>query len=127
MTPEQEELVIANLGLVHKTIMIKYPKFSDRSELESVGYLGLVKAALKYDKNKHPNVTFKTYAYYCIQWDMQTYLRSIDPLSKRERDTLNRTGELISTIRYPKKRRGYTKKIKVSLDMLALKRSMLMV
>jgi RNA polymerase sigma factor (sigma-70 family) len=60
----RDELILANVPLVW---FILWSRFHRRDEdLDQSGYMGLVAAADRYDRDKHPEVSFATYAVYWI-------------------------------------------------------------
>lgn len=72
-TKEQEELVLKNLRLVPycvKNFSVPSSLFND---LVSIGQIGLIKAAITFDKSK--NVKFATYASRCINNEILMYFR----------------------------------------------------
>ena len=70
---EQEELVTKNLGLVHHLVNKLGVAPSDYDEIVSIGILGLVKAAVTFDKSKGSK--FATYASNCINNEIFMYFR----------------------------------------------------
>lgn len=63
MTKEQEKLVVDNIGLIYYVAN----KFNlDIDELIDIGYIGLCKGALSFDKNNKNKANFATYAIHCI-------------------------------------------------------------
>jgi RNA polymerase sigma factor (sigma-70 family) len=70
---EIEELTLPHIDLADKIARMnqsKYPYFS-YDELQSVAYMGLVKAANQYNKNQ--NTKFSTFAFSKINWSIVQY------------------------------------------------------
>lgn len=72
ISKEQEELILENQGLVGH-VAKKFDNVGDYYEMFSVGELGLIKAALTYDKSK--KIKFATYAVICIQNEILMFLK----------------------------------------------------
>jgi hypothetical protein len=76
LTPEQQDLVVDNMGLVDKIAndLLYSPNNQHHlsfEELESIGFMGLVKAAQKWDPKKGK---FSTYAYRLIWGEIMNEL-----------------------------------------------------
>jgi len=71
---EQEELVIKNQKLVPHIAKRYIKSYYDFDDLISVGKIGLVKAAVTFDKSK--GNAFSTYAALCIRNEILMYLRT---------------------------------------------------
>lgn len=72
----KDELILSNIKLVHYCLQTKLsirPGTPEYEELFSVGQLGLVKAAKRFDETK--GFTFSTYAVSMITGEIQMYLR----------------------------------------------------
>jgi RNA polymerase sigma factor (sigma-70 family) len=73
-----EELVTNNLKLAYKIALKYYYKFKttiDLEELQSLSYLGLVKAAKSFKADK--NFAFSTYAYKSMRNEIITYFNKV--------------------------------------------------
>jgi len=78
MTIKERDELIVNFMPLAKSIAIKrkktLPKHIDFEEIESVAFMGLVKAAEKFDKNISPS--FSSYASLRIFGEIQDFLRN---------------------------------------------------
>ncbi|MEN3202590.1 MAG: FliA/WhiG family RNA polymerase sigma factor [Atribacterota bacterium] len=69
-------------------ILYLLPPYIDREDLEGCGVLGLIQALDRFEPRK--GVRFETYALSRIRGAVLDYLRSLDPLTRRERHDLRR-------------------------------------
>jgi len=69
---------------IARGVKCRVPSAVDIEDLISAGYLGLVKAALKFDRSK--GTTFTTYANIRIRGEIQDYLRGQSIISRRARE-----------------------------------------
>nr|MDW8081019.1 FliA/WhiG family RNA polymerase sigma factor [Candidatus Calescibacterium sp.] len=69
-------------------ILYLLPPYIDREDLEGCGVLGLVQALDRFEPRK--GVRFETYALSRIRGAILDYLRSLDPLTRGERQDLRR-------------------------------------
>lgn len=79
MTNEQEQLVLDNINLANN-IAWKYSKIlykqMEFEEIQAIAYLGLVKSAKTFDKDK--NFTFSTYSYTVMKNEILTALKELN-------------------------------------------------
>jgi len=73
ISQEQEKLILNNQKLVHYFVKKLYISESDYDDLASIGTIGLIKAAITFDKNK--GVKFVTYASRCIKAEFSNYFK----------------------------------------------------
>lgn len=84
MKPHEEKLVVENLNLVPFVFNKYYQQFRrspDYEDILSLGYIGLIKAAEKFNPSK--NNRFSTWAAYHIRSEINTYFKKRKAL-KRE-------------------------------------------
>lgn len=102
LTPEKQRKVTENMRLVYFLIK-RYFHVSRNSpeyeELESEGYIGLVKAALNFDETK--NISFGTFASRCINNEIRMYFRKNNKYQRDEylENYINLGGENDLTIK----------------------------
>jgi len=77
LSAEKEELVSKNMKLIHYVLkrLGVAPNTEMYEDLESIGKIGLIKAAITFDKSKKN--TFATYATTCIKNEIYMYFRKI--------------------------------------------------
>lgn len=86
LSKEQQKLVEDNINLIYYFIY-KYKKYT--LDLVDVGYIGLCKAALTFDKSK--NIKFATYASRCILNAFNMQLRRDIKITQHEVMSLDKT------------------------------------
>lgn len=69
----QEELVLKNENLVYYVAKKYFVERNEPEDIESIGKIGLIKAAMTFDESK--NITFATYACRCINNEILMYLK----------------------------------------------------
>lgn len=72
-TKEQERLVLENQKFVYHVVNKLEVKYNEYEDVISIGTMGLIKAAITFDKSK--KVKFPTYACKCIRNEVLMYLR----------------------------------------------------
>lgn len=93
MNKEWEMLVTENMGLVYMVARRYVSASHEMEDLVSLGKIGLVKAAKKYDETRE--IKFSTYAVYYIQGEIASFLRDDGLIKvsrglKKNREILNR-------------------------------------
>ena len=86
VTSCRNELIVNALPLVAtiaKRLARRLPASVTVEDLTSAGTIGLIKAACRFDECR--GLQFGTYAKYRVRGEMLDYLRSEDPLSRRDR------------------------------------------
>ncbi len=74
-----------NLGLVGYVVRKKYcPDHLEKRDLFQEGVLGLIDAVKKFDSSK--GIAFSSFAYSCVQFQINNYLRKNKPLEFYEDD-----------------------------------------
>jgi len=69
-----EELVLRGLPLARHCALLFCRRPGERDDLEAVAYLGLCKAAQRYDPNHPRSASFETYAYQTVRGELLHYL-----------------------------------------------------
>ncbi|MBA4541966.1 sigma-70 family RNA polymerase sigma factor [Thermoactinomyces daqus] len=87
MTEQQKQMIVENMNLVPFVLHKFYPSFRHSSEYEDImgcGYLGLTRAALKYNGK----FKFSTFAVYHIRSEISAYLKRRRAI-KRQADVVS--------------------------------------
>lgn len=89
------ELVLENQGLVYYVVnrYYKHNKIMEREDIIQTGYLGLVKAAHKFDKSK--GVKFSTFATTTIWGEISRYIRDFSGAIGSRKDKMEDVGKLM--------------------------------
>lgn len=88
MNTEENELIVNNIGLAYELAIKYYNKIQhiiELDELQSIAFLGLVKAGKTFNKNL--KFAFSTYAYNCIRNEIVHYIQNNIKNSNQSLDT----------------------------------------